>query len=484
MSLRCIVTDANGKQAVSNPAVLTYKYPFYIYHQPISGSSYVVVNANESAELEVGVEGRGLKYLWQYKEAEKTAWTDWTTKTTAKINIAYAPYRDGMSFRCKVTNSDGEVLYSNEAILQYLSKFEITKQPSSVTVDPGTAATFNVTATGNGLKYLWQYKKADESTWTNWTSKTTAAISVAYADFRNGMSLRCIVTDSTGEELVSNVATLTYNIPLSITKQPANTTVDVNTLASFSVTAAGKGLKYLWQYKKAGESTWTNWTSKTTATISVAYADYRDGMSFRCVVTDSTGKSVTSNAATLTYNKPLAITKQPANTTVDVNTLASFSVTATGKGLKYLWQYKKAGESIWTNWTSKTTAAISVAYADYRDGMSFRCVVTDSTGKSVTSNTATLTYNKLFAITKQPTSASVSTQSVASFSVTATGKGLKYQWQYKNAGDSDWTTWSSKTTASITVAYADYRNGMSLRCVITDESNQKLTTNTVTLTYK
>ncbi|MCR5203475.1 MAG: hypothetical protein K6E47_00285, partial [Lachnospiraceae bacterium] len=69
-----------------------------------------------------------------------------------------------------------------------------------------------------------------------------------------------------------------------------------------------------------------------------------------------------------------------------------FSVTATGNGLKYQWQYKNAGDSSWTDWTSKTTASISVAYADYRNGMSVRCIVTDSTGKKVTSSTATLSY--------------------------------------------------------------------------------------------
>ena len=207
-------------------------------------------------------------------------------------------------------------------------------------------------------------------------------------------------------------------------------------------------------------------------------------MSFRCVVTDASGKKVTSNAATLTYNNPLTITTQPANTTVNSGELAYFEVKASGKGLKYLWQYKAAGSSTWTDWTTKTTAKISVAYAAYRDGMSFRCAVTDASGKKVTSNAAVLTYEKPFAITQQPVSATVDKNTIASFSVKATGKSLKYQWQYKNAGDSDWTTWGSKTTADITVAYAVYRNGMSLRCIITDASGQKLTSNVVKLNYK
>ncbi|MCR5203656.1 MAG: hypothetical protein K6E47_07335, partial [Lachnospiraceae bacterium] len=66
--------------------------------------------------------------------------------------------------------------------------------------------------------------------------------------------------------------------------------------------AEGKGLKYLWQYKLAGDSSWTDWNSKTTADISVAYAAYRNNMQLRCVITDSNGNTVTSNVVTLKYN--------------------------------------------------------------------------------------------------------------------------------------------------------------------------------------
>ena len=482
MSVRCIVTDANGNQVISDPAILTYKVALKITSQPSS----ITVNEGEAATFSVKAQGKGLKYLWQYKYVGDAGWTDWNSKITASISVAYASYRNGMKLRCVVTDSTGAKVTSNEATLTYniSNPLSITAQPKNTTVDANSLAYFAVKASGSGLKYLWQYRKAGESAWINWTSKTTASISVAYADFRDGMSFRCVVTDSTGKSVTSNAATLTYNKPLAITKQPVSTTVDANSLASFSVTATGKGLKYLWQYRKAGESTWTNWTTKTTAAISVAYADFRDGMSFRCVVTDASGQSVTSNAAVLTYNMPLAITKQPVSTTVDANSLAGFSVTATGKGLKYLWQYKKAGESTWTNWTSKTTASISVAYADYRDGMSFRCIVTDANGQSVTSNAAVLTYNVQLKIKTQPVSVTVDKGTIASFSIKAEGKGLKYQWQYKNAGDSDWTTWGSKTTASITVAYADYRNGMSLRCIVTDSNGDNVTSSVAVLAYR
>ena len=139
---------------------------------------------------------------------------------------------------------------------------------------------------------------------------------------------------------------------------------------------------------------WTDWTTKTTVKISVAYALKRNGMSLRCVVTDSTGNKVTSNAAVLTYkpNNTLTINKQPASTSVKTGELAYFSVGATGKDLTYQWQYKNAGENLWINWSSKTTADISVAYLASRNGMSLRCIVMDSNGNVEVSNAAVLTY--------------------------------------------------------------------------------------------
>ncbi|MCR5203572.1 MAG: hypothetical protein K6E47_00775 [Lachnospiraceae bacterium] len=397
MSLRCVITDKNGNKVTSQEAVLTYKAVSgpIVTTQPKS----TTVNAGELAYFSVKASGSGLTYLWQYKEKGKSTWTDWTSKKTAEISVAYLASRNGMSLRCVVTDKDGNKVTSGEAVLTYksVSGPVISTQPKKTTVAAGELAYFSVKASGSGLTYLWQYKEKGKSTWTDWTSKKTAEISVAYLASRNGMSLRCVVTDKDGNKATSNEAVLTYGSSSGpvITTQPKNTTVAAGELAYFSVKATGSGLTYLWQYKNKGESTWTDWTSKKTAEISVAYLASRNGMSLRCVITDKDGNKVTSSEAVLTYGSSSGpvITTQPKNTTVGKNELAYFSVKAAGDGLKYLWQYKNKGESTWTDWTTKTTADINVAYAAYRNGMSLRCVVTDKNGNTVTSNAATLTYS-------------------------------------------------------------------------------------------
>ena len=183
--------------------------------------------------------------------------------------------------------------------------------------------------------------------------------------------------------------------PLTITKQPVSASVNEGTVADFSLTATGTKLTYLWQYKKKGATSWTDWSTKTTAAITVAYDKSRDGMSLRCKLTDGNGKSVYSNTVTLTYKDAgPVVTKQPVSASIKAGELAAFSLKATGNKVKYLWQYKKAGATGWTDWSTKTTASITVAYDKSRDGMSLRCKLTDGNGNTAYSNTVTLKYTK------------------------------------------------------------------------------------------
>ena len=185
-------------------------------------------------------------------------------------------------------------------------------------------------------------------------------------------------------------------IKTTIISQPLNTTVPEGSIALFSVTAIGEDLKYQWQYCYAGETVWNDFASENSSLISVEYDEIRDGMRLRCLIKDITNKLYYSSAVVLTYEKrdETVITKQPENAEAEPGKSAAFSIEATGKNLKYLWQYKKAGASKWTDWTTKTSAAITVAYDKSRDGMSLRCKITDGNGNYVFSDQAVMKYNK------------------------------------------------------------------------------------------
>ena len=176
---------------------------------------------------------------------------------------------------------------------------------------------------------------------------------------------------------------------VTITAQPKDYTGAVGTNAKFTVTASGTNLSYQWQYN-AG-SGWKNstWASAQSSALSFPITLARDGQQYRCIVT-ADGGSVTSAAAVLKV-KP-QITAQPASVKAASGSMAKFTVTASGTGLSYQWQYSKDGTT-WadTTWNGAKTATLNVPAAAERNGYKYRCIVTSSNGTSVTTSAATLT---------------------------------------------------------------------------------------------
>jgi hypothetical protein len=170
----------------------------------------------------------------------------------------------------------------------------------------------------------------------------------------------------------------------TITTQPANQTVTVGATATFSVTAAGTApLSYQWYQSSAAIS---GATSASYTTPPTTAAD--NGATFYVVVSNASG-SVTSADATLTVTSPVsapAITRQPANQSVNLGATATFSVAATGTApLSYQW-YR--GSTAISGATSASYTTPPTTLAD--SGATFHVVVTNTAG-SATSNSATLT---------------------------------------------------------------------------------------------
>ena len=251
--------------------------------------------------------------------------------------------------------------------------------------------------------------------------------------------------------------------PATVSANPANVTVTAGATATFSVSASGKKLNYQWQ---RGTTNIAGATSASYTTPAATAAD--DGATFRVVITNK-GGSVTSSAATLTVNVPPAITTQPAAVTVAEGATATFTATATGTRLSYQWQ---RGTTAIAGATGATYTAPATTAAD--DGATFRVVVTNSVG-SVTSSAATLSVDVPPAITTQPVDASVDEGATATFSVTATGTRLSYQWQRGTTAIAGAT--SATYTTPVTVAADD---GATFRVVVTNAAGT-VTSNAATL---
>ena len=271
--------------------------------QPVSAN----LPAGKTAKFTVKATGTGLKYQWQYRTSSKGSWKN-TTATgykTATLSVAVTAARNNYQYRCKVTDQESRVVYSNAATLKVVT-LKVIAQPANKYLPAGKTAKFTVKVSGTGLKYQWQYRTSSSGSWKNASAagNKTATLSVPATATRNGYQYRCKITDKYGNVIYSNTATLKI-VTLKITTQPSSVTLAKGKTATFKVVAKGTGLTYQWQYRTSAKGSWkkASATGNKTATLKVPVTAARNGYQYRCVITDKYGNVINSSAATLKVKK-------------------------------------------------------------------------------------------------------------------------------------------------------------------------------------
>ena len=453
---------------------------------PISTDPPVTVHGylDGTVTLSAFFTGVGLTYQWKYSADGGKTWKNstFTGCKTTTLTIPVTEGRNKYQYCCLATDANGKK-YTDQ-VYELLVKSYIKYQPQSSTAMVGEEVLFQVIASGAGLTYQWQYRTSSTGAWKNSTfsGSDTGYLFVPATAARNGYQYRCVITDANGEALYSDAATLNVIVPaLTITTQPKSVKQAVGTTAKFTVEASDSSCSYQWQWKSPTGS-WTNCslTGAKTATLSMPVTAARNGYQYRCKVSNSAG-SVTSSAATLTVRT--TITTQPQSTKLRVGETAKLTVKATGAGLTYQWQWRKPGGS-WTtcSLTGAKTATLSVPVTAARNGYQYRCVINNANNSPAYSNAATLTVRTT--ITAQPKSVSAKAGSTVKFTVSATGAGLTYQWQYRTSATGTWATCglTGNKTATLTVPVTAARSGYQYRCVINNANNAKAYSNAATLT--
>ena len=208
---RCIVTDEDGDSVISEEASLSLLIGPAILAQPAD----VDAAAGASVRISTVAEGTELKYRWQYQKEGQTSWTNsgLASATLPTLTFKMADSYDGRKFRCKITDVDGNVKYTNNALVTLVDGPAITKQPEDVEAAVGTVVYFNITATGEGLTYQWQYQALGSTTWINSSlaGNKKNKLRVTASAARNGGKYRCVVMDEEEIVAISYSATLTVS---------------------------------------------------------------------------------------------------------------------------------------------------------------------------------------------------------------------------------------------------------------------------------
>ena len=215
---------------------------------------------------------------------------------------------------------------------------------------------------------------------------------------------------------------------------------------------------------------------------------------YRRNVSACAGTLTASSAPVLiTVNQPPVITVQPANAVACSGGNTLFTVTATGTALTYQWQVNPG--TGWVNTTDgalysgSTTATLSITGAlAAMNGYTYRVVINGACTPAVTSNIVTLTIGINPTISSQPANQTVCVGSNASFSVTASGSGLTYQWQQKIGAGAftnlvDGGIYSGSLTNNlILTGVTAAMTGYTYKCIITSSCGGNVTSAVATLT--
>ena len=141
---RCVVTDTQGSDVISDYAYLTVERPTPSEPPKIKNHpTDITVKSGENAVFRIVAEESAAEQLYQWEYSEGSSWgsavggmfSGWSTQTLTVSSVPITA--NNMRFRCKVTNKAGAT-YSNEAKLTVLSNSvrPLLQKPSLQKIKP------------------------------------------------------------------------------------------------------------------------------------------------------------------------------------------------------------------------------------------------------------------------------------------------------------------------------------------------------------
>ncbi len=438
----------------------------------------------------------GYNYQWQYSSNAGGPFIN-IANATGTIYLPPAGATNTLFYRRMVSSGICMPVYSN------VVEVRVNPRPVAVlsggeTICPSQTSVLKVTMmSGTGP---FEVDIENLGTITGYVSGTDIVVSPASTTIYKLLRVRdannCEVLSPSANLLGSATVTV-RDLPL-ITVPPADKTTCEFGLVNFTVTATGTDLTYQWFVDEgSGFNPVTDggiYFGATNTTLSLFGATrLMDGFIYHAVVTGCSS-SVTSADAILTVNTVPEIVIQPKDSVVCLNANATFSVTATGTNITYLWQVNKGtgfnavvDDANFSGY-DQSTLTITNAPAAFNNYI-FRVIVSGACGIPVYSNFAVLRVNIPPAVTLNPVSKSIC-DGGGPVIFTANGSGMidSLRWQVFNSGawsdihdDAIYGGATSQQLTLFNVPYAfngnQYRLSLKAKCSIVPSNAATLTVN-------
>ncbi len=396
--------------------------------------------------------------------ADSGSYSGVTTGTLAVSNVTSG--MNGDQFRCVATNSVGSIA-SAAGTLLLATVPTITSHPQPQTANAAQSVqpvsfTFSVIATGTpSPSYQWQRLTNGGTWWADLTNgQGYSGVTTATLTFFGSISIfdstqfRCRVANSEGT-VTSNSAALTVTSGPAFITHPQSATVTAPMPATFTVSVTGSpSPTYQWQRT----TDWLNWHNIAPSVDFVGVNSHQlsvsgtynplmvNGNGFRCVITNSMGSAVSSQAV-LTILGMFGFSQHPKSQTVAPGGSVTFTATAVGTPTPSWYEWQRFFNGGWHDIGAYGSSLTVNGVTQAMDGYQYRCFASNGTN-SAYSNAATLvidpnTVSTAPTITTHPQSRSLVLGGSTTFVVEATGSPApNYQWLKDGAAISGATSFT------------------------------------------
>lgn len=240
--------------------------------------------------------------------------------------------------------------------------------------------------------------------------------------------------------------------PIIITN-PLNQTVCLGDSTAFIVSATGTGLTYQWRRGNIPLIDGGNISGATNDTLIIDPVTLLDvGTDYNVIVSGMYLPSDTSSNVSLNIFSATIITTEPTDQTTCVGGTVNFSVVATGVNLTYQWRRGIVNLVNGGNISGSTTSTLTINPVSLTDAANdYNVIVSGACLSGDTSINVELIIDPSVLITVEPLDENVCAGTTVSFSVTATGTGLIYQWRKGSVNLVDGGNISGSSTSTLTI---------------------------------
>ncbi len=251
---------------------------------------------------------------------------------------------------------------SNNALLLLLDAPYFIKHPENTDGCPGQPTQLSVSVRGESPQLQWRFRGVPLP------GKTDSILTIPSLSPADTGLYDVVATGTCAPPGTSLPARISFTRPSVITSQTKDTLICLDRELVLGVQATGRNLTYRWKHNNVLVA------ENASATYTILNVGLPSAGTYTVDVITACGAVTSAKPMVVAIKMPVAITKQPKDTTVRENGNLTLSVKATGDSPTYEW-YK-----VTTKIPGATTNTLTVNNVKKSDAGKYSCVVSSSCG--------------------------------------------------------------------------------------------------------